>query len=91
VLRRMFLFGLMREGQENGENYVMRTSIITVIPRQSTIRSVDTPTICKNTQSIIVPRIIDDSQYACALAMFTSTVTSASHSGSVVVQLMCSF
>jgi hypothetical protein len=35
---------------------------------------------------MVVPRPIDDGQYASALTKFTSSVTSASCSGSVVVQ-----
>jgi hypothetical protein len=49
-------------------------------------RSIDNPKICPDTQKIVVPWSIKDSKCARALAMFTSSVTWASHSGSVAVQ-----
>jgi hypothetical protein len=50
------------------------------------IRSIDIPTMYRNTHTIVVPRSIDERQCARAVARFTSSVTSASHSGSVVAQ-----
>lgn len=48
------------------------------------IRSIDTATICANTQTIVVPRSIDDRQCARALAIFISSAMSGSHCGSVI-------
>lgn len=58
---------------------------ITVISRQSTVRSIDVPTILPNTQLIVVPRLIDDCRWP-RIDMFTSSITSISNSGNMAVQ-----
>jgi hypothetical protein len=68
----------------------------TVIPswsifRWSMIQSINTPTICPNTQMIFIPWLVGDCQCVHALVMLTSWVTLATHSGSVVAQSLSVF